>query len=77
MSPAGIARRHVIGRVSFIVASRNSDLNSGALETAEQSKGMQRYHEFCLKSALKVLILGWVVVVEGFQGRRKSTRAIR
>jgi hypothetical protein len=30
---------------SLFVTTRNSDLNSGALETAEQSKGMQRYHE--------------------------------
>jgi hypothetical protein len=34
-----------------------------SIATAEQSKGMQRYHEFCLKSALKLLILGWVVVI--------------
>jgi hypothetical protein len=48
----------------LFVTSRNSDLNSGALETAEQSKGMQGYHEFSLKSALKLLILGWVVVYD-------------
>jgi hypothetical protein len=51
---------------SLFVTSRKSDLNSGALETAEQSKGMQRY-EFCLKSALKLLILGWVVVYDKYK----------
>jgi hypothetical protein len=43
--------------------------NSGALETAQQSKGMQRYHEFCLKIALKLLILGWVVVMINIKPR--------
>jgi hypothetical protein len=52
---------------SLFVTSRNSNLNSGALETAEQSKVMQRYHEFCLKSALKLLILGWVVVYDKYK----------
>jgi hypothetical protein len=52
---------------SLFVTSRNSDLNSGALETGEQSKGMQRYHEFCLKSALKLLILGWVLVYDKYK----------
>jgi hypothetical protein len=52
---------------SWFVMSWNSDLNSGALETAEQSKGMQRYHEFGLKSALKLLILGWVVACDKYK----------
>jgi hypothetical protein len=57
---------------SRIVTSRNSDLNSGVLETAEQSEGMQRYHELCLrlKSALKLLILGWVVVYDKYNRTR-------
>jgi hypothetical protein len=46
--PASIAQRHVIGRV--FVTSQNSSLNFGVLETAQQSKGMQRYHEFGHKS---------------------------
>jgi hypothetical protein len=50
MSLANIARRHIIACVSFIVfTSRNSGLNSGVLETAQQSKDMHRYNEFCLK----------------------------
>jgi hypothetical protein len=80
------------------------------LETAEQSKGIKDIMNSVLKvvkSALELLILGWVVVhdkyktalvsdprhrialvdflqpesprpaISGFQGRRKSTRAIR
>jgi hypothetical protein len=60
---------------SLFVASRNSDLNSGALETAEQSKGMQRYHEFSPKSALKLLILGWVVVYDSQAGENQLVRS--
>jgi hypothetical protein len=56
---------------SLFATTRNSGLKSGALETAEQSKGMQIYHEFCLKkvvkSALKLLILGWVVVYDKYK----------
>jgi hypothetical protein len=59
-SPAGIAWCHVIGRVSFIVCY-DTEFRS------EQSKGMQRYHEFCRKSALKLLILWWVVVYDKYK----------
>jgi hypothetical protein len=64
-SPAGIARRHRSCVIHCLfVRTRNCDPNSGALESAEQSKGMQRYHELCLKSALKLLILRWDVVYD-------------
>jgi hypothetical protein len=62
MSPAGIARCHIIGRChSFLVTSRNSDLNSGACKDIMNSVLK------VVKSALKLVILGWVVVYDKYK----------
>jgi hypothetical protein len=49
---------------SLFVTSWNSGRNSGALETAQQSKDHATLCKDIMNSPLKLLILGWVVVYD-------------